>query len=92
MQDLLGRIAHNYDCVYTHYPLFSSRKLRIAEADIIGIREQRIDVFEVKCSHRPTKAHKQLRKLRSLLQNEFNDMFVQTFFFCGSSGMLEIVE
>ena len=87
LEDLCERIKPEYDYVSKNVRLFSKRGRVIAEIDLLAVKENRCDVYEVKCSHRITKARKQLHKIRKLLPNVEN-----TFFFCGESGMLKEVE
>jgi len=48
------------------------------------VKDGRIDIYEVKCSYRKTKARKQLERLKKLFPE-----IKSLFFFCGESGMLE---
>ncbi len=86
MEELKERISNHYDRVWTHvyYP-FS--KKNSAEIDICAKRGEEIDIFEVKCSHRITKAKKQLQRARNYLGVPGN-----AYFYCGSSGLLVEVE
>ena len=63
----------------------TSKKSHI-EVDICAKLGDKIDIFEVKCSYRKTKAKKQLKRARKHIEAEGN-----SFFYCGSSGMLEQV-
>jgi len=87
VQQLYAQLKDNYTTVYRNIPLFSRRKRLIAEIDIIAVREDSVDVFEVKCSHRPVKAKRQLRKIRKLLGAE-TDRQVNTWFYCGEGAQL----
>ncbi|MBN2567534.1 hypothetical protein JXB02_05630 [Candidatus Woesearchaeota archaeon] len=57
------------------------------EIDLLGIKGDRVDVYEVKCSHRLVKARRQLRKIRKLLDLEN----ITTYFYCGASRHLELI-
>lgn len=56
----------------------------VGEIDLVGIKDDKIDIYEVKCSYRMIKARKQLMKLKKNFPDSINNMF----FFCGSSGMI----
>lgn len=77
--------------MYTNLPLFSSKRRLIGEIDLVGIKDGKIDVFEVKCSYRIIKAKKQLKKIRKIISftNEFKR--IRTFFYCGEASKLELV-
>jgi hypothetical protein len=42
----------------------------------------KIDIYEVKCSHRIIKAKKQLQRIRRFIKT------TNAYFYCGSSGLL----
>ena len=92
LEDLCDKIKDNYDTIITNIPLFSDEKKRsnkrriVAEIDILAIKEDRFDIYEVKCSYRIIKAKHQLKKIKKILPKVEN-----TFFFCGDSGILEAV-
>lgn len=76
-----------YDKIETHVPLYSSKRRLVGEIDILAFKDSGVcDIYEVKCSHRISKAKRQLKKLRKLMSrgNKVGD----TFFFCGESGAL----
>lgn len=79
-------IRSDYDTILTNLPLYSNvkRTRLIAEIDVLGIRENIFDVYEVKCSYRKTKAMKQLKRIRRLLPHTTN-----TYFYCGESQIIE---
>lgn len=54
---------------------------------MLAINSSSVDIFEVKCSFRPTKARKQLEKIRKIVGAE-NDKTVNTWFYCGEAGKL----
>jgi len=58
----------------------------IAEIDLIGVRKNYIDIYEVKCSHRISKAKHQLKKIKKVISVKTKVRNV--FFFCGGSGQL----
>lgn len=92
LQQLLASISNDYEVIYTNYPLFSKRKRKIAEIDVLAVSGNRVDIFEVKCSHRIVKATKQLRKIRTLLKDAFKNEYIQTFFYCGASESLLLIQ
>ena len=87
LQSLYERIKPEYDSLSKNVRLFSKRGRVIAEIDILAAKENTFDVYEVKCSHRITKARKQLYKIKKLMP-QVNNMF----FFCGESGVLREVD
>jgi len=87
VEHLCDKIRPAYDQLLTNVPLYSKKgKRRIAEIDILAIRDDEFDVYEVKCSYRVTKAKKQLHRIRRIMP-DINSMF----FFCGESSLLENV-
>ena len=87
LHDLCEKIKYDYDSLSTNVRLFSKRGRVLAEIDLLAVRENSCDVYEVKCSYRITKAKKQLLRIKRLMPH------VKTlFFFCGESGMLKEVE
>jgi len=64
-------IEEEYDEIMANTKLFSSRNKVMAEADLIAIKNGVVDIYEVKCSYRPTKAKKQLARLRRLLSQKY---------------------
>ena len=79
-------LKEDYDVLHTNIPLFSSKNRPIAEIDIIAKKGNKYDIYEVKCSHRPTKAKKQLSKIKKVLSKTVKVR--NAFFFCGESGKL----
>ncbi len=87
LHDLCEKVKCDYDSVSTNVRLFSKKGRVLAEIDLLAVRQDTCDVYEVKCSHRITKAKKQLQKIKKLLPNVEN-----MFFFCGESGLLKEVK
>ena len=83
IESLCDKLRSEYDLILCNVPLYSCRRRRVAEIDILGVNEKYCDVFEVKCSHRITKARKQLNKIRRLMSGVRH-----TFFYCGNSEEL----
>ena len=88
LQHLCERLQPQYHEIYTNVALYStSRKPRVvAEIDILARRDDGYDVYEVKCSHRLTKARKQLKRICRIIPDVHS-----TYFFCGESGKIETV-
>jgi len=86
LESLCDRIRSDYDEIFTNVEFFSKRRRKIAEIDILAVKDNKYYVYEVKCSYRIAKAKKQLRKIKKLLPN-----IHKMFFFCGESGLLETI-
>ncbi|MBI5398580.1 hypothetical protein HZB03_03895 [Candidatus Woesearchaeota archaeon] len=86
VEELCSTIESRYDLLQTHVPLFSKRHRCVAEIDILAMKGDFYDIYEVKCSHRIAKAKKQLRKIKKLLST--TSRIRQVFFFCGESKTL----
>ena len=84
-------IRSQYDSTHTHLLIFSKKKRVKAEVDLIGIRGDKVDIFEVKCSYRISKARRQLKKIKKefSLSQKYNR--IRTFFYCGASRELKII-
>lgn len=87
LRDLCEKIKYDYDSVSTNVRLFSKKGRVLAEIDLLAVREDSCDAYEVKCSYRITKAKKQLLRIKRLMPHINN-----LYFFCGESGVLEEVE
>lgn len=81
MQQLYERIKDDYDVVEHHVKLHSRRALR-GEIDLIGYKDGRVDVYEVKCSYRIYKARRQLEHIRRIL----NIPDLHMFFYHGAAN------
>ncbi len=82
--ELLSRIVEqHYDYILMNVPVYSKRKRLVGEVDLMGVKDGQVDIYEVKCSHRITKARKQLEKIRTHLPQ-----IRESFFFCGASRAL----
>jgi len=86
LESLCDTIRSDYDEIFTNVEFFSKKKRKIAEIDILAVKENKYYVYEVKCSYRIAKARKQLRKIKKLLPN-----IAEMFFFCGESGVIETI-
>lgn len=56
-----------------------------AEMDIVARKGKRIDIYEVKCSYRISKARQQLKRAKRILKA------TNTYFYCGSSKSLQSI-
>ncbi|RME52623.1 hypothetical protein D6783_04170 [Candidatus Woesearchaeota archaeon] len=65
----------------------------LAEIDVIGIKDDEVHIFEVKCSARQVKAARQLRKIRALLAKQWGGegKVLRLFFVNGESGVISAV-
>ena len=81
VNDLCEKIRPSYDSLLTNVEI-RSKKRSFGEVDILARKGERIDIYEVKCSHRIVKARKQLSKLRKFVKS------ANSYFYCGSSGLL----
>jgi hypothetical protein len=86
LEDLSAHLKSEYDFLLKNVPLYSKRKRRVAEIDILAFKDNAYDIFEVKCSYRITKARHQLNKIRKIISS--TSKVRNIFFFCGESGSL----
>ncbi len=85
VQDLYKKVQDRYDYLILDYEIGKSKRT-LGQIDLAGVKDDRTDLFEVKCSYRIHKAEKQLRRARKIMRSNG-----QLFFYCGSSGVLEKV-
>lgn len=85
VQDLYKKVQDRYDYLILDYEI-GKNKRTLGQIDLAGVKDDKTDLFEVKCSYRIHKAEKQLRRARKIMRNNG-----QLFFYCGSSGVLEKV-
>lgn len=71
VEELRSRIEDRYDEVLVNQKVYARKRI-VAEADLIGRTGHRVDIYEVKCSYRPTKAKAQLRKLKRILSHSYS--------------------
>jgi hypothetical protein len=87
VEQLCQDLSVHYDSLETHVPLWKGRKAKrkrlVAEIDIIAYRDEEVHIYEVKCSHRISKARRQLLKISRIVRG-----VSKMFFFCGESGNL----
>ncbi|MDP3734719.1 MAG: NERD domain-containing protein [Nanoarchaeota archaeon] len=89
IENLCQKLKSDYDLVLRNVPLYSQKKRRIAEIDVVAFTDNYCDVFEVKCSYRITKARRQLHKIKKILS--LTSKVRHTFFYCGNSDKLILV-
>ena len=71
VEALKERVGYRYDEILTNHKIYAHKRI-VAEADLVGRRGDRIDIYEVKCSFRPTKAKAQLRKLKRIFSRSYS--------------------
>ncbi len=86
VSDLCERIKEYYDDVIPNYKIAGAKRC-FGEVDILAKRGEQVDLYEVKCSHRPIKARKQLTRLRRYFGAKGD-----SFFYCGTSGLLMLLQ
>lgn len=90
VKELCEQIQHRYDSLDTHVHLISERtKREVGEIDVVARKGDRVDLYEVKCSYRIHKAKRQLKKFSRIMSKEQN--VGENFFYCGLSGIIELV-
>ena len=82
VEELCGKIRGSYDSLSKHVPV-RARKRMLAEVDVLARKGGKVDIYEVKCSPRITKARRQLRKLNRYLGGGMD--ISNFYFYCGSS-------
>ena len=85
LEALCDELRPSYDSLQTNVTLYSNTRKRrkVAEIDVLAIKRGHIDAYEVKCSHRITKARKQLHKVK-----KHYPCVTNLFFFCGATGAI----
>ena len=81
--ELKDKIKHKYDFISVNVKV-ASKKRSLGEIDLIAKKGNKVDLYEVKCSHRILKAKKQLQRMKRLMNLQKS----KTYFYCGSSGSL----
>jgi predicted RecB family endonuclease len=81
--DLKNKIKHKYDFVSVNVKV-ASKKRSLGEIDIVAKKGNKVDLYEVKCSHRIVKAKKQLQRMKRLMNLNKS----KAYFYCGSSESL----
>ena len=88
VEELCGKIKDKYDSVSKHVKVRAKKRM-LAEVDVLAKRGDDMDLYEVKCSPRITKAKRQLRKLSLYLGGGMNT--ANCYFYCGSSHSIMTV-
>ena len=86
VSELCKKISSRYDSLSTNVKIRNSKR-SIAEIDVLARKGKRYHTYEVKCSHRITKAKKQLKRIRRIIG--FDN--THAYFYCGSSKSLMLV-
>ena len=81
--ELKDKIKHKYDFVSVNVKI-AGKKRSLGEIDIIAKKGNKVDLYEVKCSHRIVKARKQLNRMKRLMNLNKS----RAYFYCGSSEPL----
>ncbi len=75
------KLEDEYDSISKHV-VIKNEKRRFGEIDVMAKKGDKIDLYEVKCSHRIVKAKHQIKRLRKYIR------FSAGYFYCGTSGIL----
>ena len=81
--ELKDKIKYKYDFISVNVKV-AGRKRSLGEIDLVAKKGNKVDLYEVKCSHRILKAKKQLQRMKRLMNLQKS----KTYFYCGSSGAL----
>ena len=84
--ELKNKIKHKYDFVSVNVKI-PGKKRSLGEIDIVAKKGNKVDLYEVKCSHRIVKARKQLQRMKRLMNLDKS----KTYFYCGSSESLTVI-
>jgi len=84
--ELSNKIKNSYDSISLNVPVVHSKR-SLGEIDILAKKGNKLDLYEVKCSHRILKAKKQLKRAKKYL----NLKDAKSYFYCGSSRLLVMV-
>ncbi len=87
LDKLSRQLEQNYDLVLKNIPLYSEKNRLVGEIDILALKDDIWDIYEVKCSNRMIKARHQLKRIRKQLFPRVR----YSFFFCGESDKLMII-
>ena len=81
--ELRDKIKHKYDFVSVNVKV-PGKKRSLGEIDLVARKGNKVDLYEVKCSHRIVKAKRQLKRMRRLMNLDKS----KSYFYCGSSEAL----
>ncbi len=88
VEELCTKIKDRYDSVSKHITVRAKKRM-LAEVDVLARKGENVDLYEVKCSPRITKAKRQLKKLSRYLGKGMN--ISNCYFYCGSSHSIMAV-
>lgn len=83
--ELYKKVQDRYDYLILDYNI-ANKKRMLGQVDLCGVKGDTTDLYEVKCSPRIHKAHKQLVRAQKIMHVQG-----QLFFYCGSSGAIQEV-
>lgn len=83
----MRKIKPEYDSIDLHVSI-KTKKRSLGEIDVLAYRGEKVDLYEVKCSHRIVKARKQLHRLSKFISNSKLGNY---YFYCGSSGLIVMI-
>ncbi len=81
IKELCQKIKYEYDSLSTNVKI-KKKKRFLGEIDVLAKKDNKIDLYEVKCSFRIVKARKQAKSLRKHLH--VNNIY----FYCGATSSL----
>jgi hypothetical protein len=84
--ELYKRVQDSYDYLILDYNI-SKDKRKLGQIDLAGVKGEKTDLYEVKCSFRKHKAFKQLVRARRLMASKGS-----LYFYCGANGQIMEVE
>ena len=88
VEELCSKIKDRYDSVSKHITIRAKKRM-LDEVDVLAKKGGNVDLYEVKCSPRITKAKRQLRKLSRYLGGGMN--ITNCYLYCGSSHSLTAI-
>jgi hypothetical protein len=86
VEELCSRIKQDYDSISTNVKL-ANKKRSLAEIDVLAKKGNDVDIYEVKCSYRITKAKKQASSIRK----HFSERISNFYFYCGATASLVLL-
>lgn len=86
LQELCSKIKDEYDSISTNVKI-SNRKRSLGEIDVIAKKGDSLDLYEVKCSYRITKAKKQANSIRK----HFAQRIANFYFYCGATASIVLI-
>jgi len=82
VKELCDLIKYQYDTIILGFKIRSAKRT-FGEIDILARKGDNLDIYEVKCSHRPVKARRQLAKIRKYVKTQG-----KSYFYCGTTKVL----